>query len=152
MRNSPLGRKIRGDPRTRRDMRMQTHQVRMVFSKTRHRFRERINEPRHELKCGKIRVSESRIDQKSRTARISLQHVLEVAKIFWQPLPDQIVRAPFGLALLFLVIEARRDWVMAVVRFPDEIGDRELNLMRPQSSCRCRRRQTMPLAEEQKDV
>ena len=39
MRNSPLGRKIRGDPRTRRDMRMQTHQVRMAFSKTRHRFR-----------------------------------------------------------------------------------------------------------------
>ena len=44
--------------------------------------------------------------------------------------PHERLRAPLRLALLVLVVEAAGDRVMRVVRLADEVGDRELDLLR----------------------
>ena len=41
---------------------------------------------------------------------------------------------------------------MAIVNFDDEIGERELQLMRPQPAGFRARREIVPLAEEQQDI
>ena len=56
------------------------------------------------------------------------------------------------LALLLLVVQVRRDRVMGVVHFLQEIGDGELQLVGPQPSGLVLQREAQPRAEEQEDV
>ena len=64
--------------------------------------------------------------------RVALQHALEVAEIFRDAVPDKIGSAAASFVLLILVIKARGDRVMGIVRLVDDVGDRQLQLMRPQ--------------------
>ena len=152
VRNAPLGREVRGDPRSRCDIRVQTHQIRVTFAEPRHRFGKCIEQSRDELKRRKIGVSEPRVDQKFGAARIPLEHPFEITEVFRQAFPDQVMGPPFRFALLVFVIEAGRDRVMAVMNFGNEIGDGELKLMRPQSTRDRRGCEAMPFAEKQQDI
>ena len=54
---------------------------------------------------------------------------------------DEISGAPSRLGSLILVVEARGDRVMRLVRLVYYVGDRQLRLMRPQSTGFVARRQ-----------
>ena len=56
-----------------------------------------------------------------------------------------------GLVLLVLVVEADRDRMVRVVRLRDEVGDGELDLMRPEPAGRILRRKAMPRPEIEQD-
>ena len=79
--------------------------------------------------------------------RVALQHALEVAEIFRDAVDDKIGRAAAGFVLLILVIKARGDRVMAIVRLVDDVGDRQLQLMRPQPLDLIARREAMAAPE-----
>ena len=84
--------------------------------------------------------------------RVALEHPLEIAEIFRDTVGDKIAGAAAGLCLLLLVIEARGDRVMRIVRFVDDIGDGQLELMRPQPPRLAARREAVPAPEVEEDV
>src|SRR5579864_1142634 len=84
--------------------------------------------------------------------RVALQHALEIAEIFRDAVGYEIVGAAASFGLLFLVIEARRDRVMRVVRFVDGIGYGQLYLMCPQPSGLLARCQAMAAPEVEENV
>ena len=79
------------------------------------------------------------------------QHALEIAEIFGHPLLAERLRRARRLRLLVLVIEARGDRMMDVVRLGDHVGDGELELV-ADSRPRAVGRAEMTLAEEEQDV
>src|SRR5262249_59345400 len=66
------------------------------------------------------------------TFRVAPEHLLEIAEIFGYPRFEEIAGATLGLRTLVLEIEAAGNRVMGVVHLVDEIGDCQLQLMRPQ--------------------
>src|SRR2546423_8896264 len=84
--------------------------------------------------------------------RIALKHPLEVSEVFGDSAGDKICGTSPRFGLLVLVIEARGNRVMHVVRFVDNIGDRQLQLMCPEPPGLVARREAMAGAEVEKDV
>src|SRR5256885_721090 len=64
--------------------------------------------------------------------RVVLKHPLEVAKVLRDAPSDKITGPSLGFGPLILIIEARGDRVMPIVRLIDDISDRQLQLMRPE--------------------
>ena len=60
--------------------------------------------------------------------------------------------APLRFLFLVFVIQRDADRVMGVVRLVDQVGDGELQLVRPQAPLLRARRQAVARAEEQQDV
>ena len=56
------------------------------------------------------------------------------------------------LGPLIFVIETRGDRVMRVVRLVDDVGNRQLQLMRPEPTCFVARREAKSPAEVKQDV
>ena len=63
--------------------------------------------------------------------RVALKHPLEVAEIFRDASSDEIGGTAAGFGSLVLVKKGRCDRMMRVMRFIDDIGDRQLQLMGP---------------------
>ena len=85
-------------------------------------------------------------------AAILLQHALEIAEEFRHAIAPEILGAPLRRRLLLLVIEPARDRMVRVVDLDDEIGDGELELMRPKPSRLVARRQIQARAEIEQDI
>src|SRR5256885_1757447 len=84
--------------------------------------------------------------------RIMLKHPLEVAKVLRDTRSDKVGRTPPRLGALILVIQTRGDWVVRIVRLIDDIGDRQLQLMRPQPTGFVARREAESPAQIKQDV
>src|SRR5690348_1684411 len=84
--------------------------------------------------------------------RVALEHALEITEIFRDAVGDKIGGAAARFLPLVLVIEGRSDGVMRIVRFIDDIGDRQLQLMRPQPSHLVARRESVTPPEIKEDV
>src|SRR5512138_3288725 len=82
----------------------------------------------------------------------ALQHALEIAKEFRQPLAAEILRAAFRFDLLVFVIEPGAERMVSVVNFDNKISERELQLMHPEPASFALWRQSMSPAEIKKDV
>ncbi len=74
-------------------------------------------------------------------AAVLLQHALEITQEFRHAIAPEILGAALGRRPLLLVIEPAGDRMMGVVNLDHEIGDGELQLMRPQSPGFVARRQ-----------
>src|SRR5260221_2493689 len=113
---------------------------------------KRVAQPRDRLRHGKIRVRELRAHHPRALPRVALDHALEVAEEFRDAVRAEILRLALGFALLVLVVEARAHRVMRVVRFGDQVGDGELQLVHPQPARGIARREPVAFAEEKEDV
>ena len=66
--------------------------------------------------------------------RVLRQHALEIAEELRHALLEEEGAATLRLGALILVIEAARDRMMGLMHLGHEIGDGELQLVRPQPS------------------
>src|SRR4051812_21826351 len=82
-----------------------------------------------------------------RTGGGARQNGLEAVKIFWHAIVAKILRASCRFLFLIFVIEGGRDRVMRIVGLQHEIGDRQLDLMRPKPAGFVLRREIVPAAE-----
>ena len=85
----------------------------------------------NDLEQRQVRVGEPAADQVVGPAGITSEHTLEVVQEFRQSIRDEVSGTLLRLTPLVFVIQARRDRMMGVVRFNDEVGERELELVRP---------------------
>src|SRR5438270_11343335 len=84
--------------------------------------------------------------------RIALQHPFEIAEVFGRPRFQEVGGAgPRFLALVF-VIEAAGYRMMGIVSLVHKIGNRQLQLMRPQTARLVCWRQAVMTAEIEEDV
>jgi len=125
---------------------------RKVRFESRHRLREGVAQPGNQLKQRQVTITEAASDVIAITSRILLEHPLEVAKVFRDAVRDEISGAPLSFGALILVIEARGDRVMGVVRLVDDIGNRQLQLIRPQPTGFVARREAESPAEVKQDI
>ncbi len=116
------------------------------------RLRERVIEPGDHLRHRQVRVRQLRSDEPAASAGVALEHRLEVTEKFRQPVVEEVPRAALRRLFLLLVVQAAADRVMRVVNLVDEVGDRQLELMRPEPAVVVVRRQPQPGAEIQQDV
>src|SRR5260370_905494 len=85
-------------------------------------------------------------------AAIVLKNTLEKAQEFRYPVTPEILRAPPRRRALLLEIKPARHRMMAVVNMGDEVGDGELQLMRPQLSGLVARRQIEARTEIEQNI
>src|SRR5262249_37296791 len=113
-----------------------------------HRARERVAQPLHDLEQRQIDVRRFVADGIAGPA-VALDRSLEVAEILRNAPLAEILGAPLRLALLLLVVEHAGDRVVHLAGFFNEVGDRELELVRPQSIRLAPRREPEPRPEIQ---
>jgi hypothetical protein len=110
-----------------------------------HPLRKSVAQALDDLKEREIDISQPAPDQI--LAAILLQHALEITQEFRHAIAPEVVGAPLRRRLLLLIIEPARDRMVGVVNLDDEIGDGELELMRPKPSLFVARRQIQARAE-----
>jgi hypothetical protein len=79
-------------------------------------------------------------------------NTLEVAQVLRQAVGQEILGALPRLALLVLVVQTCGNRMMRVMHFVDEVGNRQLLLVRPQPAGLVPRRKLMPVAEKEQNV
>lgn len=151
-RQAALRGKVCSNPRTVRHARVQRNYVAMPCPEPRHRVRKSVVQPGDELEQRQVGVGKPTADQVGGPARVAREHPLEVTQEFRQPIRDEVGGAPFRFATLVFVVQARRDRMMGVVRFDDEVRKCELELMRPQAARVPLRSKTVAFTEEEQDV
>src|SRR5258706_10493741 len=67
-------------------------------------------------------------------AAVRVDDALEVAEILRKPRRGEVGGALLRLALLVLVVETARDRMVGVMHLADEVGDRQLELLRAQAA------------------
>src|SRR4029077_12432742 len=85
-------------------------------------------------------------------AAVVLQHALEITQEFRHPVAPEIRRTPPRRRPLLLEIETARHRMVGAVDMGDEVGDGELQLMRPQSSRLVARCQIEPRTEIEQNI
>ena len=85
-------------------------------------------------------------------AAAALEELLEIAEEFRHAIAPEIPRAALGRRDLLLEIEPARHRMMRVVDFHHQVGDGELQLMRPQPPGLVLRREAEPRPEIEQDV
>src|SRR5437588_171175 len=133
-RDTALRLQIVSDVRPGGDLVMQRGDARKASFEPRHRARERIAQPGNELKQRQVAIADPPSDQIAVGPRVALDDPLEIAEIFRNAIGDKIGGAAARFLPLVLVIEGRGDRVMRIVGFVDDIGDCQLQLMRPEPS------------------
>src|SRR3546814_9932454 len=84
--------------------------------------------------------------------RVLRQHTLEIVEELRQAKLQERLRPPQRFGLLLLVVELLGQRVVDVVPLDQEVGHRHLQLVGPVLSRFARRREGVPLAQEQQDV
>ncbi len=130
----------------------QFDQRRMLLCDACERFGKRVAQPLDQLEHRQIDIAQMRADHVAVLVRIVREHPAEIAEELGQPMLDEILRPHRGLGFLIFVIQAARDRVMRIVNLDDEVGHRQLQLMRPEPARVVARREAVPRAEKQQDV
>src|SRR5437660_11185684 len=151
-RDTALRLQIVNEVRPGRDLVMQRGYARKASFEQSHRARERIAQPGNELKQRQVAIADPPADQIAVAPRVALDDPFEIAEIFRNAVGDKIGGAAARFLPLVLVIEGRGDRVMRIVGFIDDIGDRQLQLMRPEPSRLVARREPMTPPEIEEDV
>ncbi len=123
-----------GNPLAGRNSCAERHDVPVPSRISCHRVRKRVAQSGNDLEQRQICVGQAAADQMRGTVCITCEHTLEIADVFWHPVRDEVGCAPFRFAALILVIQARCDRVVGVMRFDDEVCERKLQLKRPQTT------------------
>ena len=118
----------------------------------RHRSRKGIAQAGNKLKQRQIAITDPAADEMAVALRVAFENPLKIAEIFRNPVRNKIGGASARFGLLVLVVEARRDRVVRVMRFVDNIGNRQLQLMRPQPPGLIARREAMAATQVEQDV
>src|SRR5208282_240952 len=80
------------------------------------------------------------------------QDALEVAEKLRQAMCQKLLRATLGGSSLLLVVKGGAQWMVGVMNLDNEICQRELQLMGPQSARHVARREVQAAAQEQQNV
>src|SRR5438477_11203643 len=149
-RDTALRLQIVNDVRPGGDLVMQRGYARKASFEPRHRTRERIAQPGNELKQRQVAIADPPADQIAVARRVALDDPFEIAEIFRNAVGEKIGGAAARFLPLVLVIEGRGDRLMRIVGFVDDIGDRQLQLMRPEPARLVARREPVapPETEE----
>src|SRR5690348_453324 len=94
-----------------------------------HALGEGVAQALDDLEQRKINVSKPASDDES--TAIVFQHALEIAEIFRHAVTPEILGSPPRRRPLLLKIKPARDRMVGIVNFNDEVGNRQLQLMRP---------------------
>src|SRR5947208_9545224 len=151
-RDTALRLQIVSDVRPGGDLVMQRGDARKASFEPRHPARERIAQPGNELKQRQVAIADPPSDQIAVAPRVALDDPFEIAEIFRNAVGDKIGGAAPRFLPLVLVIEGRGDRVMRIVGFIDDIGDRQLQLMRPEPSRLVARREPMTPPKIEEDI
>src|SRR6202040_1055411 len=115
-----------------------------------HAFGESVAQAFDDLKQRQIDITEAAADDDS--AAILFQHALEIAEIFRYSVAPEILGSPPRGRALLLEIEPARDRMMGIVDLIDEVGNCELQLMRPQEPGFVARGKLQTRTEKQQDI
>ena len=115
----------------------------------RERDRERVAQAREHLERREVRVRQLVADEVAPAVR--REHVLEVAQELRHPLLAEMPGALPCRGLLVLVVEARAERVMRVVRLGQEVGERELQRVDVVAQPIVVRHEPQPRTEELQD-
>src|SRR6202040_2941689 len=97
-----------------------------------HAFGEGVAQAFDDLKQRQIDIAEAAADDDF--AAILFQHALEKAEIFRYAVAPEILGSPPRGRALLLEIQPARDRMMGIVDLINEVGNGELQLMRPQAT------------------
>src|SRR5712691_2880259 len=148
--DASLGGEIGGDAGTGGDAVAQRDDARNSPFESLHAVGEGVAQALHDLEQGEVDVAEPAAEELGPAALAD--HALEIAQEFRHAIAPEVRGAALrGRALLF-VIEPARDRMMGVVDVGDEIGDGELQLMRPQRAGFVARRKPKTRAEVEQDI
>ncbi len=111
---------------------------------------ERVAKAFDDLKKRQVHIGE--LAAKQMPAAAVRQHPLEVVEELRHSILQEIGCAPLRFTALVLVVKPGRDRVVGIVNLDQQVGDRKLQLMRPQSSGITARRKAVTHAEEEKDI
>src|SRR5256885_12170767 len=115
-------------------------------------LREGISQTRNHLRHRQVRVAQACPDHPGPTRTVKFEDTLEVAEKLRHAHGQEVLRAPLGCRLLFLVGIAVSEGVMGMKNLQVEIQDGELQLMRPQPARLIRRREPQAAAQVQQDI
>src|SRR6202050_302456 len=149
-RNAPLRCQIGFDARPLGDPIAQRDQPRHFLLEALHALGKGIAHALDDLAHRQIDVARATADHMG--AAVVVQHALEIAQEFRHPVAPEILRAPPRCRALLLEIEPARHRMMGVVDIHDEVGNGELQLMRPQLSGLVARREIQPLPEIEQNI
>src|SRR2546423_9194760 len=151
-RDTALRLQIVSDVRPGGDLVMQRGYARKAAFEPRHRARERIAQPGNELNQRQVAIADPPSDQIAVAPRVALDDPFEIAELLRNAVGDKIGGTAARFLPLVLVIEGRGDRVMRIVGFIDDIGDRQLQLMRPEPSRLVARREPVTPPKIEEDV
>ncbi len=97
------------------------------------RLGECIAQALHQLEQRQVGIAQSRAHQMLVAFGVARQHGLQPAEEFWHALGAKFFRGRGRFLFLVLVIQARAYRVVRVVRLVHRVGNRQLDLMRPQA-------------------
>src|SRR5262245_9060334 len=149
-RDAALRGEVGGDARAFSHALVQRYDARHLALEPFHPLGKGVAQPLDDLEQREVHIGQPAAED-IRTAAL-LQHALEIAHEFRQPVAPEILRGELGGRPLFFVVEIAGDRVVGVVDQHDEIGDGELQLMHPQPPCLVARRQPQPRTEIQQNV
>ncbi len=121
---------------------MQGHQARDLGLDALHGPREGVPQALDHLEQRQVDIAERAADQVLGALRIAGQHPLEIAEVLGRAGLEEAGGPALRLGLLVFVIEAGGDRVVGVVDLGDQVGHRQLQLVRPESAGLVRGRQT----------
>src|SRR5258706_2997023 len=151
-RDTTLGRYIALQARPGKDLVVQRAQARAAGELRTTWRRKGITQPGNDLRQRQIGVGQPWAHHPGAAAGIAVQDALEVVEELRQTMRPKFLGAAMrGSALLF-VVKGPSKGVMGIVNLDDEIRERQLQLMGPQSSGRVLRGQVQPATQEQQNV
>src|SRR5215211_3998951 len=149
-RDPPFRGEIRGNARTLPHALVQRDHPRHAALEPLHALGKGVAQALDDLEQRQVDIAEAAAEQV--VAAALRQHALEVAQELRHAILPEIGRAALRGRNLFLVVEPAGDRMMRVVDLDHEVGDGELQLMRPQPSRFVAWRQPKPRAEIKQDI
>src|ERR1041385_2771212 len=131
-RDPPRRIEVAGNPRASRHSIPEREDTGIFFFEFFHRFRKSIAQPFDHLEQRKVDVGKLTSEKKLASFRVALQDSFKVIEELGHALGGKVRGAPFGFALLIFVVKAAGDRMMSIVSFGDPVGNRQLQLVRPQ--------------------
>ena len=131
-RNPPRRIEVAGNARASRHPIPEREGTAIFFFEFFHRFRKSIAQSFDHLEQRKVDVGKWSAEKKPISFRVALQDSFEVIEELGHALSGKIRGAPFGFALLIFLVKAAGDRMMRIVSFGDPVGNRQLQLVRPQ--------------------
>ena len=117
-----------------------------------HAARERIVQPRQDLKQREIRIGKSRPQQVAMVLGIVRKDSLEIAEELGDAVLEKIRGPAARLFLLILIIKRYAHRMMRVVSLSDKIRHRQLQFMRPQPAALGLRRKSVARTQKLQNI